>query len=498
MTKPLVLDGQNQAYLTFRARPDQPHRHDQQKSFLYSKHPGVTFLLGGNGAGTTTLALCKVVDFVIETQPPRRDTPFWIIAESFEQTMNVCWKEKLHQQGHLPQESIEWNRIRWYKPNNDWPFAVPLKPWSNGHNWQLVFKSYDQGRSKMQGESIGGFLFVEQFPWGLLEEVLRGCREYSYTGNKLAEFTPVDPSLSVELQEMEENNTLPPGWAIYRANTECAVEAGHVSQQWFDQFFGMIPDAMRDVRMKGLWGGFEGTIYPEFDPVVHCLPSHWSAPSGYQHRRMIDWGFGVDNAFCCLFACRNGVGQWFVYDEYYSTDTRYTVVEHLQAVSDRHPWPSQNPYYGATWADPSNINCHRIASRIGMYAPGYAAIHCQPANNSVEEGIEHVKWLLRPDPALAMEDKQPQPRLFIVRDRCPNLVRQLRTYRRMFSKRSGLNPKDAADAPLKSDDHAVDALRYGLFSEASTGGLSPSVIARTHRPQQHGVQFNSSKWGRRE
>lgn len=487
------------AYYTFCPRRDQPERYDQQASFLASKHPGVTFLLGGNGAGTSTVALCKVVDFLLSTPPPRPDTPFWILAESYEQTMNVCWKEKLDQQGHLPPQEVEWDRIRWYKPNNNWPFSVPLKPWPkrSRHNWQLVFKSYEQGRARMQGESIGGFLFVEQFPWGILEEVLRGCREYSYVGNKLAEFTPIDPVLSAPLQEMEESQTLPPGWAIYRANTECAVEAGHVSQQWFDQFFGMIPVSMRDVRLRGLWGGYEGTIYPEFNPALHCLPGGWRIPPGCEHRRMIDWGFGADNAFCCLFACRNGSGQWFIYDEYYSTDTGFTVIEHLKSIQDRHPWPAGNSRYGVTWADPSNINCFRIAARLHDYAAEHPPINCQPANNSVEEGIEHVKWLLKPDPALAAEDGRPVPRLLIVREKCPHLVRQMRTYRRLKSDKSGMNPRDARDSVLKCDDHAVDALRYGVFSEAAQQGLTPSVVARNRDPARFGVQLQGTNRARR-
>lgn len=483
------------AYYTLQARPDQPHRYDQQSAFLESQHPGVTFLLGGNGAGTSTLALLKAVEFVMTTPPPRRDTPFWIIAESYEQTMNVCWKEKMHQFGLLPPSEVEWERIRWYKPNNDWPYAVPLRPWPGrpGKNWQFVFKSYDQGRAKMQGEAIGGFLFVEQFPWGLLEEVIRGTREYDFVGNKLAEFTPVNPALSIELQEMEEDGKLPPGWAIYRANTECAVEAGHVTQQWFDQFFAIIPEQMRGVRMKGLWGGFEGAIYPEFDKAIHCLPADWDITPACHHRRMIDWGSGVDNAFCCLFGCRNAVGQWFIYDEYYSNNTLYTTINHLKAVSDMHPWPMNNPYYGVSWADPSSLDRLRIASKLSDYAPGYDSISVQGAANSVEEGIEHVKWLLMPDHALALEDDRPQPRLFILKERCPNLVRQMTTYRRMKGNKNGLNPRDAVDAPLKADDHAVDALRYGVFSEASISGISPSTIARLHNPQQHGVQVNSGR-----
>lgn len=482
------------AYYRFQARPDNPNNYDEQTAFLKSEHAGVTFLLGGNGAGTTTLALRKVADFCLETEPPRRDTPFWIIAESYEQTMNICWKEKLHQLGHLPPNEIDYERIHWYKPKNDWPFSVPLKPWKGlpGKNWRLVFKSYEQGRGKMQGESIGGFLFVEQFPWELLNEVMRGCREYSFVGNKLAEFTPVNPIMSMPLQEMEEGNTLPPTWKIYRANTECARDAGHVSKAWFDDFFGMIPDSMRDVRMKGLWGGFEGAVYPEFDTRFHCLPKGWDIPTGVHHRRMIDWGFGMDNAFCCLFGCRNGLGQWLIYDEYYSTDTRFSAVEHLCAISDMYPWPIHNPYYGATWADPSNINCFRIAARLQEYAPNYDGMGISAGNNSVEEGIEYVKYLLKR--SLVIDPNEPpQARLLIDRERCPNLVRQMRTYRRMKSNKSGLNPVDAPDQVLKSDDHAVDALRYGVFSEAALTGITPSTIARRHSPNRHGVHVESRR-----
>ena len=105
---PTTLNPSDLAYYTFKPRPNQPHRYDQQLAFFQSQHPGVTFLLGGNGAGTSTLALAKMVEFILTTPPPRKDTPFWIIAESYEQTMNVCWKEKLDQLGHLPPQEVEW------------------------------------------------------------------------------------------------------------------------------------------------------------------------------------------------------------------------------------------------------------------------------------------------------------------------------------------------------------------------------------------------------
>ena len=405
------------------------------------------------------------------------DTPIWLISESYEMVCKSVWKEKLSPRsgyGLLPSSEIDWDRIRWLRPNQGWPLEVPLKPWKGrpGKNYSISFRSYAQGRQQMQAESIGGFCFFEQFPWGLLEEVMRGCREYAFAGNKLCEFTPVDPGLSGELREMEELNELPEGWAIYRANTRCAMEAGHVSEQWYNQFFGMIPQSMRRVRERGLWGGFEGAVYPEFDTALHCVGDEWDIPPGWFHRRTIDWGFGLDNAFCCLWYCKNGAGEIVVYDEYYSTDTRLTVIEHLKNIEDKHSWPRGNPHYGVTFADPSNINCHRIASQFSTYAPGYESINLQAANNDVFGGIEYMKWLLQLDPALALGDGKARPRLKIHRKRCPNLVRQMMSYRWMKS----AGTVDAKPAPVKADDHACTVATMPVLTKQ---GWRPIIEIRS-------------------
>ena len=71
-------------YFTFSPRPDQPERYDEQSGFYNSEATGVNFLLGGNGAGTTTTALAKSMKLVLrDFPPPRPATPFWIIAEGY-------------------------------------------------------------------------------------------------------------------------------------------------------------------------------------------------------------------------------------------------------------------------------------------------------------------------------------------------------------------------------------------------------------------------------
>ncbi|HTI49763.1 MAG TPA: hypothetical protein VL475_02385, partial [Planctomycetaceae bacterium] len=115
-----------QAYFHFAPRKDQPEKYDQQSSFVFNESQGVTFLIGGNGAGTTECAMHKLARFIMNTPPPRLDTPFWIIGNSYDQVMDACWKEKLYGHGHIPKAEVDWDRVAWYKPNLFWPFKVPL------------------------------------------------------------------------------------------------------------------------------------------------------------------------------------------------------------------------------------------------------------------------------------------------------------------------------------------------------------------------------------
>lgn len=477
-------------YATFRPRPDRTEKFDQQTSFAESKTRGISFLIGGNGAGTTEVAMSKVAHYLLDRQPPpRHDCPFWIIAGSYEQACETCWKEKLEGHGHLPKQEIDYDRIAWYKPTDNWPFRVPLKPWPGrpGRNWMIEFKSYKQGRAQMQSRSIGGFCFSEQFPWGLLTEVRARCREYNFPGGQFAEFTPVDPLLSYPLERMIEDNAMPKGWEVWRANTEAAMEAGHVSREWYEEFFSMVSPSMRLTRQIGAWAVYEGAIYPQFADI-HMLDDSemFDADGGFPknvfHRRAIDWGSGPENPFACLWAYKNGAGDWFIYDEYESA-APISTIEHLTEIQERSElwgWRTNDPHYGATYADPSSPGDFRIAHNLSQYAPGVRGFDLNSASNAVLEGIEHVQWLLQPCVA-----RNGKPRLFIAKSRCKNLARELRTYRWKV----GTDKMDPQRQPVKKFDHLADCLRYLTFSEARQGGVIPSSTDREKSGKDYGVRL---------
>lgn len=470
----------------FQPRPNCFERMDEQKAFMDSRHEGISVLLGGNGAGTTTCALAKAVDFMTFQQPaPRKDCPFWIISGSYKQTMATCWAEKLHGKGLLDPNTVDWERISWMKPNMGWPFVVPLKPKPGhpGKNWALTFKSYDQGRASMQAESIGGFLFVEQFEWQLLLETMRGAREYNFVGNKLIEMTPVDPSLSIELREMMENDSVPPSWGIYHANTELAVEYGHVSKSWYRDFYGMLSPEMVLVRTRGLFSNFEGAVYPEWNTNIHCInvpeDEEWEIPPAWHHRRAIDFGFSLEHPFVCLWFCFDNSGRFIIYDEYFSRDTSLSVIDHWKEIADRHHWPDkQSPYYGTTWCD-WDKDAILTLQKVDQYTDGeYTPPAIQMAHKDVHAGIEHVKYLLKP--TIQVEPGKFEPRLKVVKKNCPNLCREMITYRYHKKLVTGVNSQAPRDEPVKDKDDCCDAMRYGLYSEATQKGFTPTAMAHQH------------------
>ena len=89
------------------------------------------------------------------------------------------------------------------------------------------------------------------------------------------------------------------------------MEAGGVSKEWFDEFFGMLPEEERAVRMIGAFASFEGLIYAGFNPQVHVQDGvDDMLVEGVHHFRSLDWGSGPANAMGCLWGARASAGSW--------------------------------------------------------------------------------------------------------------------------------------------------------------------------------------------
>ncbi|HEV3345418.1 MAG TPA: hypothetical protein VG125_33880 [Pirellulales bacterium] len=512
------LRGRELGWANFTPRPDDAARFDEQAGFCHNRDQ-VAFLIGGNAAGTTEAAAYKTAQFVLHQQPPPRpSTPFWIISNTYDQVGDVCWAEKLDGHGHIPPCEVQWDRITWVNAKKNQPLTVDLKPWPAERleayraenpeakidpraNWRLEFKSYEQGRRQFQAKSIGGFWFSEQFPLDLFVEVLRGCREYMFAGGQFAEFTPIEPELCIWVENVMDR--APKGWRFYRANTEC--NKSNLAAGWFEQFFGAVPDEMMATRMTGALATFEGVIYPSFQPAVHVKSikdpgfRNPTALRGVHHFRGTDWGASEEHPFCCLWAYRDGIGTWWVYDEYWNNSQSAVTRDHAQEIASRWKWPAGDPHYGPLFADPSRpgeINAFNMGFEQTATMPACPSIATQPASNAVFEGINLVRSLLKVNPATG------EPRLYICKERCPHLIDELRKYRWLKGRKPAggaiLNPKVAQPVPLKRDDDCVDALRYLIKSATGYEGATPdSMRYRAFEARRVGVNLDTTGVGAR-
>lgn len=449
------------------------------------EHAGVIH----HNSGKTEAAAAKCSKFVLREQPPpRRDTPFWILSDTMEIVTSVAWCEKLLGNGHIPPSEIEWDRISWHDKKQNQPRRVPLKPWPKSRggdptkNWCLEFKSYDQGRQAMQARSIGGFWFSEQFPVSLFTEVLVRCRDYLFPGGQFCEFTPLEPDLCLWIESLLEEP--PDGWGFYRCNTE--LNAPNLADGAIDAFMATVSEEMKETRLRGALATFEGAIFTRFNPLLHIVHDEdlQELPPGCVHVMGTDWGASVEHPFVCVLAAVDGVGTWWVYDEYWSIDQNRTTLEHAKAVAEwmrDWEWPAvqvwnqsanqylwqirPDAYHGLNYADPSRPGMINDFSTYGI--PTGQAI------NDVYMGIDELRALLKIHPATGM------PSLRIAK-RCRHLIEEMRKYRwrraRKPTEGTFLNPAAPKPEPLKRDDDTVDALRYAIVTHTRRSrGSAPTA-----------------------
>lgn len=182
-------------------------------------------------------------------------------------------------------------------------------------------------------------------------------------------------------------------------------------------------------ELHGEFVAFEGLVYEEFDRTIHV-----SEPSGEFSEIVagVDWGY--TNPAVVLVVGLNGDRRVSIVEEFYQRRRRIgEVVAAAQELARK---------WGVTtfYCDPSEP-----ANIAEMRQAGLSAV---AANNAVTEGIQRVKARL----AVADDGR---PRLTIA----PSCVRLLSEFESYCWKRlRGIGM--LKDEPEKTNDHAMDALRY--------------------------------------
>jgi PBSX family phage terminase large subunit len=199
----------------------------------------------------------------------------------------------------------------------------------------------------------------------------------------------------------------------------------------------------------GQWVAAEGMYFTDWDPALHVC-ARFEIPDDWPRWIAVDYGFAAP--FCCLwFAREPETRKIFVYREIYGAGLR--DEQQAQRIVDA----TADETLALRVLDPSMFNL-----RTEQQRPSIAAVYWSHGVRPVYPGMNNRKqgWaILR----RALAHDQGPPRLQILDGLAPNLVRTLPSL-----VVDPLDPEDVADSlrGTKTEDHAPDALRYGLCAEA--------------------------------
>jgi len=238
--------------------------------------------------------------------------------------------------------------------------------------------------------------------------------------------------------------------------TERQVTVDDEELPWADQMEVVVastehntllpPDGLEKIRRQfkgtareeqGLHGGFaaaEGLVYDGFTRNTHVAPADDLADRLAEGRAIYGYDAGWNDPRVVVDVRQTHTGQWVVWDHYYQTESRLAeVVDPDDALEGTRAWMLGRPD-GPVYAEhePSHIQQFRKA--------GWSAVK---AEKSLDGGIDHVRDRLSTD--------EGRPGL-VVTERCTDLIQEFLSYKEEHVGKNG------------AKDHALDALRYALFT----------------------------------
>lgn len=221
-----------------------------------------------------------------------------------------------------------------------------------------------------------------------------------------------------------------------------------------------LPEHLRRAYLDGDWDVIEGQYFTEFRRETHvCKP--FAIPADWRRFRAMDWGY--NDPCCVLWFAVSPDKRVYVYREIYQNQT---LAADMAALIKQENGVDRCSY---TVASPDMWQKRGIRDAMGgeSIAETFqrAKVPLIKADNSRIVGWQRVRENL----ALA-PDGLPYVQIF---ETCTNLIRTLPLL--------AIDPHNREDVGDGCEDHAGEALRYGLMSRPSPAKAKPSSKARILR-----------------
>jgi len=333
--------------------------------------------------------------------------------------------------------------------NNSWEdsYSKTDKILTLNNDSTMEFMTYEQDVDKFGGTSRHFIWFDEEPPQDIFEECL--TRLIDTDGDWYITMTP--------LQEMSwtYNTLYLPGLnrkidiEIVAADT---YENPYIKQEAFERLTLTMSDESKSTRRTGNYISHTGLIYGEsFKREKNVCPDLVQSDrfsilrDEWSHFQMMDHGY--TNYTAILFAAYNEDGKIIIYDEIYINKT---IIRDIATL-----WKDRRQSLGITTkysvGDPAIRSKDPIKGSSIQSEYGENGIFIALGNNDVQSGITLVQRMF----------KEQQ---LIITSRCENLLGEVTQYRWDRHLTKARDRKNTKETPIKKNDHAMDALRYGIMS----------------------------------
>lgn len=410
-----------------------------QKQMLFHKcQKRNRWVFGGNRTGKTECGAVESVWMARGTHPfreNRKDVFGWVVSLTQHVQRDVAQAKILK---YLPERYICDVVMREGKKGAAEYGVIDYVLVKNvfGGISKIGFKSCDQGRERFQGTSLDFVWFDEEPPKDIYDECR--MRVFDKCGDVFGTMTPLKGLTWVydEIELNEKND--PQVWCEYMEWSDNP----YLDKEEIKAMTSSVSEQDQLSRRYGKFTVGEGLVYPEFDQSVHVIDP-FDVPKEWQTNISIDPG--LTNPTSCHFYAVDFDGNIYVVAEHFEAGQSVDYhVKKIFEIADEIGWKRDAKGRLSALID-SAANQRTLASQKSV-----AELFCEKGilvntnvNKDLYSGIQRIKSLFEQRP----------PKIYIFKN-CVNLIRELKSYW------WGDN-----DRPKKTDDHALDELRYFVMTQ---------------------------------
>ncbi len=393
------------------------------------------WVFGGNRSGKTECGAVETVWLATGTHPykqNKKDVTCWVVSLSSQVQRDVAQSKILYYLNPDLIVDIIMNQGKKEAPYLGIIDTIVVKNALGGTS-KIGFKSCDQGREKFQGTSLDFVWFDEEPPHDIYLEckmrVLDRCGQIFGTMTPLKGLTWVYNE--IYLNEHNSNDV----WCEFMSWEDNPF----LNKQEINEFSNSLNADELNSRKYGKFSSFGGMVYSEFDENIHVIDP-FNVPTDWQDCLSIDPG--LNNPLSCHWYAVDYDGNVYVIAEHY--EAKKDVLYHSKKIKEickKLNWKTlaNGNYYALIDSAANQKTLAGVKSVSELFFELGITVNPK-VNKDLFSGIQRVKSYLK--------NADGKPRLFIFKN-CTNLIKEIKGYFWADS-----------DKPVKSNDHALDELRY--------------------------------------